>query len=261
MVNNSKYFYLSGLLSLSLFALFLVLFISIVLQQDKLKQFALKKDNYISVSINMEALNKKQYKKEKKKEIQKKPQPKKEIKQEKPKEKPKPMTRPTETPKVQPKQVVPKVSDLFSAIQTEKIVPKKEIKPEIDKKLLSKLSKQTQKKEITEENAATSMMKKIEITSESASTSPDVNEYLAKIQAIIYEQFYPPINSAGESAIISIRLDRFGKLISYRVLTYSRSDLFNSEVDRLESRLKRLTFVKHPEGKTEDIKIILTSQE
>ncbi len=253
MVNNSKYFYLSGLLSLSLFTLFLVLFISIVLQQEKLKQFALKKDNYISVSINMEALNKKTYKKEKKKEIKKKPQPKKEIKQEEPK--------PVAIEKPKPQKVIPKVSDLFSTVKTEKIVPKKEKKPEIDKKLLSKLSKQTERKEVTDANAATSMMKKIEITSESASTSPDVNEYLAKIQAIIYEQFYPPMNSAGESAVISIRLDRFGKLVSYKVLRYSGNDLFNSEVDRLESRLKRLTFAKHPEGKTESIKIILTSQE
>ncbi len=257
MVNNSKYFYLSGLLSLSLFTLFLVLFISIVLQQEKLKQFALKKDNYISVSINMEALNKKNYKKEKKPEIKKKPQPKKEIKQ----EAPKPIEKPVEPEKPKPQKVVPKVSDLFSSVKTEKIVPKKEPKPEINKKLLSKLSKQTERKEVTEANAATSMMKKIEITSESASTSPDVNEYLAKIQAIIYEQFYPPMNSAGESAIVSIQLDRFGKLVSYKVLRYSGNDLFNSEVDRLERRLKRLTFGKHPEGKTESIKIILTSQE
>ncbi len=253
MVNNSKYFYLSGLLSLALFALFVVLFISIVLQQDKLKQFALKKDNYISVSINMEALNKKNYKKDPKKTIQKKPQPKKEIKQEEPK--------PVEPEQPKPKKVIPKVSDLFSSVTTEKIVPKKEKKPEIDKKLLSKLSKQTERKKVTNTNTATSMMKKIEITSQSSSTSPDVNEYLAKIQAIIYEQFYPPMNSAGESAVISIRLDRFGKLISYKVLRYSGNDLFNAEVDRLERRLKRLTFAKHPEGKTESIKIILTSQE
>ncbi len=259
MVNNSKYFYLSGLLSLSLFTLFLVLFVTIVLQQEKLKQYALKKDNYISVSINMEALNKKTYKKEKKKEIKKKPQRKQEIKQEKPKPKEKPVE--PKKPQPQPKKVVPKVSDLFSSVKTEKIVPKEKKKPEIDKKLLSKLSKQTEKKEIIEENAATSMIKKIEITSESASTSPDVNEYLAKIQAIIYEQFYPPMNSAGESAVIAIRLDRFGKLVSYKVLRYSGNDLFNNEVDRLERRLKRLTFVKHPEGKTESIKIILTSQE
>ncbi len=253
MVNNSKYFYLSGLLSLALFALFVVLFVAIVLQQDKLKQFALKKDNYISVSINMEALNKKNYKKDPKKTVQKKPQPKKEIKQEEPK--------PVEPEQPKPKKVIPKVSDLFSSVTTEKIVPKKEKKPEIDKKLLSKLSKQTERKKVTNTNAATSMMKKIEITSQSSSTSPDVNEYLAKIQAIIYEQFYPPMNSAGESAVISIRLDRFGKLISYKVLRYSGNDLFNAEVDRLERRLKRLTFAKHPEGKTESIKIILTSQE
>ncbi len=257
MASNSKYFYLSGLLSLSLFTLFLVLFISIVLQQEKLKQFALKKDNYISVSINMEALNKKNYKKEKKKVIKKKPQPKKEIKP----QEPKPIETPPEVEKPTPKKIVPKVSDLFSSITTEKIVPKTKKEPEIDKKLLSKLSKQTEKKEITDDNTATSMMKKIEITSESASTSPDVNEYLAKIQAIIYEQFYPPMNSAGDSAVISIRLDRFGTLVSYKVLRYSGNDLFNSEVDRLERRLKRLTFLKHPEGKTESIKIILTSQE
>ncbi|RUM64546.1 MAG: hypothetical protein DSZ03_04095 [Sulfurimonas sp.] len=256
MVNNSKYFYLSGLLSLSLFALFLVLFITIVLQQEKLKQFALKKDNYISVSINLDALSQKTFKKEPKKE-QKKPQPKKEIK----KEIPKVENKPVPVPKPAPPKPVPNLSDLFATVEAAKVVPKKEAEPDIDKKLLAKLAKPTEKKEVTQDNTASSIIKKIEITSESASTSPDVNEYLAKIQAIIYEQFFPPMNSAGESAVISIRLDQFGKLVVYRVLRYSGDDLFNAEVDRLERRLKRLTFVKHPEGKTERIKIILTSQE
>ncbi len=252
MVNNDRYFYLSGFISISLFVLFLLLFISMMLQQEKLKQFALKKDNYISISIDTPLINKKTFKKNIKKEP---PSPKKEIKKEEPK--------PIEKPVVQKKteDMKKNISDLFSSVTTQKIEEKKEKKPVVDKKLLSKLSRQTAKKTVSESAMASSMIKKIEISSQSTSTSPDVNEYLARIQAIIYEHFYPPMNSEGHSAVISIRFDSFGKMLSYKVLTYSGNDMFNSEVDSLKARLQVLTFAKHPQGKSENLKIILTSQE
>ncbi len=252
MVSSDRYFYLSGFISISLFVLFLVLFISMVLQQEKLKQFALKKDNYISISIDTPLTNKKTFKKNVKKEP---PKPKQEIK----KEEPEPIEKPVVQKKTEDKKK--NISDLFASVSTQKIVEKKEKKPVIDKKLLSKLSKQTAKKMVSESATASSMMKKIEITSQSASTSPDVNEYLAKIQAIIYEHFYPPMNSEGYSAIISIQFDSFGKILSYKVLTYSGNDMFDSEVDSLKVRLQALTFAKHPQGKSENLKIILKSQE
>jgi protein TonB len=250
---NNRYFYLSGLISLSLFALFLVLFVIILLQQEKLKQFALKKDNYISVSINTPLVTKKTLKKSKK---SKPTPPKPKVKKEEPKP---PIEKPAEQKK--PQVVNKNISDLFASVKTQKISHKSNKKPVIDKKLLSKLSKKTAKKSITQNSAAASLMKKIEIESQSASTSPDVNEYLAKIQAIIYEHFFPPMNSEGLSAIVSIRFDSIGKIISYRVLNYSGNDLFDREVDMLESRLRALTFASHPEGKSESVKIILTSQE
>ena len=225
----------------------------ILLQQEKLKQFALKKDNYISISINMSLENKKTVKKSLKNEALPVV---KEIKKQEPKP---PVKKPIEN--VKPKEVSKNIADLFSSVKTQKISHKSKKKPVYDKKLLSKLSKKTAKKSTTQKSAAASMMKKIEISSQSASTSPDVNEYLAKIQAIIYEHFYPPMNSEGLSAIVSIRFDGSGKIISYRVLSYSGNDMFNSEVDALQSRLRALTFAKHPEGKSENVKIILTSQE
>ncbi|MEA2111885.1 MAG: TonB C-terminal domain-containing protein [Campylobacterota bacterium] len=252
---NNRYFYLSGLISLSLFVLFLVLFVMILLQQEKLKQFALKKDNYISVSIDTPLVNKKSVKKNLK-------QVKSKL-QEKPKEKPadKPETKPLVKPAEKPKAVNKNISDLFASVKTQKISHKANKKPVYDKKLLSKLSKKSVKKSVTQKSAAASALKKIEISSESASTSPDVNEYLAKIQAIIYEHFYPPMNSEGLSAIVTITFNSSGKITSYRVLNYSGNEMFNSEVDMLQARLKALTFAKHPEGKSESVKIILTSQE
>jgi protein TonB len=226
----------------------------ILLQQEKLKQFALKKDNYISVSINTPLVTKKTMKKSKKTAPVTPPKP--QIKKEEP-------TPPVEKPVVKqtPKAVNKNISDLFSSVKTQKISHKSKKKPLVDKKLLSKLSKKTAKKSVTQKSAAASLMKKIQIESQSASTSPDVNEYLAKIQAIIYEHFFPPINSEGLSAVISIRFDSAGKIMSYRVLNYSGNDLFDREVDMLESRLRAVTFVSHPEGKSESVKIILTSQE
>jgi protein TonB len=250
MVKSDKYFYLSGLLSFSLFLFFLGLFVTIVLSQEKLKQFALKKDNYISVSINTPHVTSKPVKKSAKPEEKKPPI---EIKKEEPK--------PIETPIIKPQVVNKNISDLFASVKTQKIAHKQENKPVIDKKLLSKLANKSEKKVVTSSSVASSMLKKIEISSQSASTSPDVNEFLAKIQAIIYDNFYPPMNSEGYSAVISIELDSFGKMTDYRVITYSGNDMFNKEVDMLKRRLESLTFAKHPEGKSEKLKIILTSQE
>ena len=105
------------------------------------------------------------------------------------------------------------------------------------------------------------MIKKIEITSESASTSPDVNEYLAKIQAIVYQYFHVPSNSQGNSVKTVIELNSLGKVIDFRVLTYSANESLNSEVDRIGERLKYVVFPKNPQNKSSRTIIILVSKE
>ena len=102
---NDYYFYLSGALSFALFGMVIMLFAYMVLGDNKVKSYALKKDNYIAVSINLSPQKKSQ-------EDRKKPSP-------KPVSKPKSEPKPAEEP-----QTSTDVSSLFSDVWTQKISTK-----------------------------------------------------------------------------------------------------------------------------------------
>ena len=53
MVRNNNYFYLSGFLAFSLFTFFIVVVFFMMINSETNNVFALKKDNYISVSVDM----------------------------------------------------------------------------------------------------------------------------------------------------------------------------------------------------------------
>jgi len=53
MARDNRLFYLSGLLSLSLFSFFTALFFYMLFSSSKINSYALKKDNYISISLEM----------------------------------------------------------------------------------------------------------------------------------------------------------------------------------------------------------------
>ena len=53
MGNKDSYFYLSGLISISLFLFFVLLFFFGVIMSDEQKSYALQKDDQVSISINM----------------------------------------------------------------------------------------------------------------------------------------------------------------------------------------------------------------
>ena len=52
-MDNKKYFYVSGFISLSLFGFFLSMFVVMLFKVHDIKTYGLKKENYISVSINL----------------------------------------------------------------------------------------------------------------------------------------------------------------------------------------------------------------
>lgn len=58
-----------------------------------------------------------------------------------------------------------------------------------------------------------------------------------------------------------IELDSFGKVIDFRILTYSDSDSFNSECDKIKGRLINVLFPKNPDNKSGTYVINLISQE
>lgn len=247
---NDYYFYLSGAISFALFFLVILLFSVIVFSSDKVKTYALKKDNYVAVSINLPT-------EKQSPNDTKKPAP-------KPVVKPKSAPEPTEAPPP-----VPDVSSLFSDVWTQKIAPKpgKEQK-KIDAKRLSAIEKRIETKKSKKSDIASQKIKSlelvrpsVEVVGRSGSSASEVNEYLAKIQAFVYGHFYPPVNSEGNSAKIRIWLNASGSMTEYRVMAASGSNAFNDEVDALKKRLADIAFPRHPKGKSIVIDIILTAKE
>jgi len=237
MAKNDYYFYISGFISLALFFIFISIFIFMLVSNTKIKSYALKKENYISISLDMVI----------------------------------PQT--TKNSKVQKKTIEPvseeiendlSIDDLFSDVST-KNIKKKNIK-KIDNKRLQELTKRLKKAEL---NKVESVNKKIDSIQDSNiaketkqnSSADEVNEYLAKIQAIIYENFNPPQNTQGKSAKVVIELSAIGKMIDFRILNPSDNEDFNKELSKIKNRLRGALFPSNPENKKFRLITIITSKE
>ena len=255
--SDDRYFYLSGIISLTLFSGVLLLFSFVILHKSEIKTFAMQKDNYISVSLDMDvAIPTKNSAKP-----EPKPTPKEEVV-------PEPETDTAEI-ETTPESVNTDVSSLFDDVWTQsadtKVVKKEET---VDTKRLAAIEKRIKTKEAKKTSKASEKIKtlelvkpSIEVVGASASTAPEVNEYLAKIHALVKSKFFPPASSEGESAKVRVNLDAGGHITGYRVLVYSGTSIFNEEVDRLYNRLKRIDFPVNPDGKSISLEIILTVEE
>ncbi|TKI69708.1 hypothetical protein FCU45_06525 [Sulfurimonas crateris] len=255
MDNKNSYFYISGAISLSLFLFFSILFLLFITSSKEIKSFAMKKENYISISMDVpkiESSAKKTQDAPVKKEQEMKPVVKDEAK-------------PETTTEVQKK--VRTVEDLFSDVWTQDIKKTQEVKkPQTDKRVLDEIQRKIQKSDV---NRAESISKKIqsmdapktEDESSKSSTATEVNEYLAKIQALVYEYFYPPKNSQGNAVTAVIELSSMGKVIDFRILAYSDSEALNRECDKIKDRLSGILFPKNPSNSSGRYKIILISEE
>ena len=238
MAKNNRLFYISGFISLSLFTFFLSIFIYMLISSSDINQFALKKDNYISISMDIQPKNSKSAKKSV-----------------------------APTPIESSVSEIPQdvdVNDLFSDIWTKKI-QKKKVQPKDSKRI-----KELQKKiKTTESNSVDSLSEKINDldsakTNEEnspTSTANEVNEYLAKIQALVYKYFNVPPNSEGYSVMAYIELSSIGKVMDFRILTYSANEALNSEVDKIRNRLQNVVFPINPQNKPFSTKVILKSKE
>ena len=253
MVKNSNYFYISGFLSLSLFIFFISLFIYMMFNSSKVKTFALKKDNYISISLEIPDIT-----------------PKKDMKSVK-KIEDSISTLPSIKEPIQTQDV--DVEDLFSDVWAKKItkVPKKEKR--IEKKLVNAkvlkalekkiktLDKSDKKKSIKEFEIAEKTPKEKDKNENKASTAEEVNEYLAKIKALVYKHFEPPHNSQGYSVKAVIELSAIGKVKDFRILNYSVNDALNKECEKIKIRLMSVVFPINPKNKFSRTIVILTSKE
>jgi len=238
MVNNNSYFYISGFISISLFIFFASLVIFMLFSSSKDDIYALKKDNYISISLEVPKLQ---------------TSAKKSV-----------VTPIKEQSIVEPSDI--NIDDLFSDVWTKNIKKKKKIKKKIDNKRLQEIGKQSKKidknsvKEVLKKTINSNAVEKSD-NSQKISTANVVNEYLAKIQALVYDNFIPPQNSQGHSVRAVIELSSIGKVMDFRILNYSANSSLNNECDKIKQRLMGVLFPANPENRSGSYIIMLTSKE
>ena len=245
--NQERYFFLSGLISFSLFIIFILLAGYSLVLPPKIEQLAMVQSDVINVSIAFT---------ETKATEQHEPEP---------------SIMPTEPEAVQeaPKpaepESVPEISDLFSHVKPDKMLKKKEDEAKRNEQLNAmekELLERHETPRFSEKVSKVSLAKpSVKMVSQGGSTGPIVNEYHAKIQALVYTYFRPPSGSVGEAARVRMSISATGKLIAYRVLSYSGNSSFNNEVDWLKDRLSSIHFPEHPDGKEAILDFILTAKE
>jgi len=205
---------------------------------NKIDVFALKKDNYISISLDNSLIKIKSYKKNVNSANA--------------------LSNSISTSEID-------IGSLFNNVRTKKIDNKK-----VKKKNNNKRFQEIQKRVKTVKNNDVKEISKIikDINSEtvsnknlSDSTAKEVNEYFAKIQALVYTYFDPPTNSVGNIVKVVIELDPYGKLIDFRVLVYSDNEALNNEANQIKARLKNVIFPKGPNNKKRTIMINLIPDE
>lgn len=222
-MDNNTNFYFSGFIAFALFTLFFLLFTILLFNPQSSKTFALKKDKFISISLMISKV-----------EIEK-------IKEQAIEE---PIDKNID------------VNNLFSDVWTKKITPKK-VKQKDSKRLF-----EIQKKiKTSSKNDVKPISKQVSKVTKQNSSADEVNEYLAKIQAIVYSYFRVPANSEGSRVKTVIELDALGKVLDFRVLNYSNNDALNAEADKIRERLMYVTFPRNPEKISSRTIVILISKE
>ena len=245
--NQERYFFLSGLISISFFIALVVLAGYSLIIAPKIEQFAMIQSDVINVSI---AISETKATESSESE---------------------PVVTPTESEAVQEEKEVARpepvaeISDLFAQVKPDKITKKK---PEDSKahERLNALEQEISERRDTPRfsdkvNKITLAKPSVKMIPQGGSSGPLVNEYHAKIQGLVYTYFRPPSGSAGEMARVRMSISSSGKLIAYRVLSYSGNTSFNSEVDWLKDRLNSIRFPEHPDGKDAVLEFILTAKE
>ncbi len=243
---NSRLFYLSGVLSFVIFFFFLFLFVHMLFVEQKIRTYGMKKERYVSISLqNVPTKSKKT---EKKAQIPKlsKPQKKEQKKLVKKKKS-----------QVDPVSENLDVDSLFNNVWTKKIDTRIKKKRHTDAKRIAEIQKSIAVPEISRSTDAKSIPKGGRKSSKAASTGEEVNEYSAKIHAIVYDHFYPPQNSEGEQVKAVVELSPLGKVLDFRILNYSANEALNEEADRIKNRIKNIVFPKNPNNEKARVVIIL----
>lgn len=242
--NQERYFYLSGLISISLFISVLLIAGYSLILSPKIEQFAMIKSEIVNVSIAISES------KAESKDSTETP------------------TLPSETEQTQKEESmvepekVPEISELFSDIKPQSKPQDDSKRQEQLNKIENELLKRKDTLRISDKVSKVDIPKSsVKMVAQGGSTGPLVNEYHAKIQGLVYTYFHPPTGTAGEVARVRMTINASGKLIGYKVIRYSGNGTFNTEVDWLKERLNTIRFPEHPDGKDAVLEFILTAKE
>ena len=238
MVRNNYYFYVSGFISLSLFLIVTISFFYMIFNDSKIKSYGLDKKEYISISIQNSQLS-----------LKKEQQAKEDI--------------------TIPEQIEENINidDLFSDVSTKEIKKIRKKPKKIDSKRYNEIARKVKKSKKKDVESISEKIKSIDsnsISKDSSSESSDssadeVNEYLAKIQATIYNYFNPPQNTQGKQAKVRIELNAIGKMMDFRVLVPSDNVAFNEEIKRVKKRLQSVVFPSNPKNKNYTLETFIIS--
>lgn len=245
--NQERYFFLSGLISFSLFITLVALAGYSLILTPKVEQFAMVQSDVINVSIAISETN--TVEQSDQEPVVTPAEPEAEIKE----------------PEAAEPEPAPDISDLFAQVKPNKVSKKKEEDTKRHEQLNALEKEILERKESSrfsdKVNKVTLAKPSVKMVPQGGSTGPLVNEYHAKIQALVYTYFRPPSGSAGEVARVRMSISASGKLIGYRVLSYSANSAFNHEVDWLKDRLGSIRFPEHPDNKDTVLEFILTAKE
>ena len=246
--NNDYYFYLGGIVSFTLFISFSLLFFIFILQESRIKHIQLNSSDYIAVNLN---------------HVPTAPPVK--VKKTEPLKEEKKIEKVLETVAI-PKKVNTDLSSLFGEVKTKKLVKRnKTKKAAVDDKFIKKIQKRIETKNTKEikSTQASSLVKNLKLSKEDIKIVGDssgvVDEYLAKIHAEIYSKFFPPADSVGKSAKVRLEIDKYGSLVSFRVISYTGDTLFDEAVNACMNALSQ--FPVHKDNKAVSLDIILTAKE
>lgn len=162
------------------------------------------------------------------------------------------------------------IASLFSEVKTEQIQRSKKTAEQRRNEqkrmlLLQSRLKKLEQKPATNQNSSIAPLKLVTpatVTGEVPDSGGEaVDEYYARIQTLIYQNFFPPQRSEGAVAIVRIVLAPDGRLLDYRVLKRSGEPFFDREVDALQKRLKTVHFSENPKGRKSILDIRLISKE
>jgi len=248
--NDERYFYISGAISFFIFALLILLFGLTLLQTTTIQNVAMVQSDTISVSLD---INNKPAVDPQPAVIETLPES---VEEEPVQEEAKTSSEP-----------IPEISDLFSSVKApDESKKKKEDQKKRDESLqnLEKqiLERQKNQQQFSDKVKSLELVQpSIKMVAAGGSTGPVVNEYHAKIQALVYTAFHPSTGTQGSVSRVKMVISADGRLITYKVLSYSSNNSFNSETDWLKERLKKIIFPPHPEGKDAVLEFILTAKE